>query len=159
MGKVKNEPRPFNARRSIAKTSAKTSSFVPFYFQQESKLARVETIRAGVPYNAIEAISKRLDNTVKKVLDIIGIPQTTYNRKKGEQALLSSRDSELLLLLDELIDYGQEVFNQETEKFQRWLKKPNLSLGGSAPESLLDTITGINEVRFALNRLESGNLA
>jgi uncharacterized protein (DUF2384 family) len=45
-----------------------------------------------------------------------------------------------------LIDFRLAVFNNEEEKFQRWLKKPNLSIGGSSPESMLDTITGINEV-------------
>jgi uncharacterized protein (DUF2384 family) len=39
------------------------------------------------------------------------------------------------------------------------LKKPNLSLGGNAPESMLDSITGIQEVRNCLNRIEYGNLA
>lgn len=46
-----------------------------------------------------------------------------------------------------------------TKPFQRWLQKPNLSLGGKSPESMLDTMTGINEVKFCLNRLEFGNLA
>jgi len=63
------------------------------------------------------------------------------------------------LLLTELIDFGLEVFNQEENKFLRWLKKPNLSLGGTTPESLLDTTTGIQEVKNCLNRLEYGNLA
>ena len=59
----------------------------------------------------------------------------------------------------ELIDFGNEVFNNEIEKFQRWLKKNNVSLGGNTPESLLDTTTGIQEVKNALNRIEFGNLA
>ncbi len=63
------------------------------------------------------------------------------------------------MLITELIDFGLEVFNDEEEKFQRWLKKPNLYLGGNSPESLLDTTTGIDEVKFALNRIEFGNLA
>lgn len=73
--------------------------------------------------------------------------------------MLDSRESELLVMIIELLDYGIEVFNKEKEKFQRWLKKPNLSLGQDTPESLLDTLTGIQEVYFCLNRLEYGNLA
>jgi uncharacterized protein (DUF2384 family) len=65
----------------------------------------------------------------------------------------------LIVLISELVDYGKEVFNNEEEKFQRWLKKANLSLGGNSPESLLDTITGIDEIKFCLNRIEYGNLA
>lgn len=116
-------------------------------------------IRAGIPYGSIEVISQRLNKPVKSLLAIVGLPQTTYNKKKSEHSLLDRRDSELLVLINELIDYGISVFNNEEEKFQRWLKKPNLFLGGNAPDSMLDTMTGINEVRFSLNRLECGNLA
>ena len=104
-------------------------------------------------------ISERLKSPVKSVLSIVGIPQTTYNKKKSEHSLLASRESELIVLLTELIDYGILVFNKEEEKFQRWLKKPNLSLGGNSPESLLDTATGIDEVNYCLNRIEFGNFA
>ena len=87
------------------------------------------------------------------------MPQTTYNKKKRGKELLSGRDSEVILLLTELLDFGLEVFNDESEKFQRWLKKPNVSLGGVKPESLFDSVTGIQEVKNALNRLEYGNMA
>ena len=65
----------------------------------------------------------------------------------------------MILVLTELLDFGVEVFNNEVEKFQRWLKKPNIALGGATPESLFDSLTGIQEVRNCLNRLEYGNLA
>ena len=122
-------------------------------------MERVNVIRQGIPYAYLESISERLNRPVKTILSIVGIPQTTYNKKKSEHSLLDSRDSELIVLLTELIDYGIIVFNQEEEKFQRWLKKPNLSLGGNSPESLLDTTTGIEEVNNCLNRIEFGNFS
>lgn len=73
--------------------------------------------------------------------------------------LLSGRNSEVVLVLTELLDFGLEVFNNEAEKFHRWLKKPNPSLGGVTPESLFDSLKGIQEVRNSLNRLEHGNMA
>ena len=57
------------------------------------------------------------------------------------------------------MDFGSEVFNNEEDKFQRWLKKQNISLGGNSPESLLDSATGIQEVKNCLYRIEYGNLA
>ena len=128
-------------------------------YKWSNRMERVQVIRQGVPYHAIEGISERLKSPVKSVLSIVGIPQTTYNKKKSEHSLLASRESELIVLLTELIDYGILVFNKEEEKFQRWLKKPNLSLGGNSPESLLDTATGIDEVNYCLNRIEFGNFA
>lgn len=124
-----------------------------------NKMERVSIIRQGIPYDSIEVISKRLNRPIKSVLTLVGLAQTTYNKKKSEHSLLDSRDSELILLITELLDFGLEVFNNEEEKFQRWLKKSNLALGGNSPESMLDTTTGINEVKFGLNRLEFGNLA
>lgn len=166
MGKIRQRTKPFDTKRSIQKVSGKavtdrnsSLSSEGIEYKWSNKIERVGVIRAGIPYGSIEVISQRLNNSVKTVLTIVGIPQTTYNKKKSEHSLLDSRDSELIILINELIDYGLEVFNNEEEKFQRWLKKPNLSLGGSSPESLLDTITGINEVKFCLNRLEFGNLA
>ena len=157
---------PFNTKKSIRKAAGQRTSLKTWkidsggkHFTWSNKMERVDIIRDGIPYSSIELISDRLDRPIKTVLSIVGIPQTTYNKKKAEESLLDSRDSELILLITELLDHGLEVFNEEKEKFQRWLKKPNLSLGGHSPESLLDTTTGIDEVHFALNRIEFGNFA
>jgi putative toxin-antitoxin system antitoxin component (TIGR02293 family) len=124
-----------------------------------NRMERVSLIRSGLPYDSIEVISKRTDLPVKQMLAILGVPQTTYNKKKRDKELLSGRDTEVVLLLVELLDFGIEVFNNEADKFRRWLKKPNVSLGGLIPESLFDSVTGIQEVKNALNRLEFGNMA
>ena len=124
-----------------------------------SRMDRVRIIRKGLPFEAIEVISKKANLPIKQVLNLFGVPQTTYNKKKKDKDLLSGRESELILILNELLDFGLEVFNNEAEKFQRWLKKPNLSLGGVIPESLYDSVTGLQEVRNSLNRLEYGNMA
>jgi len=157
---------PFNTKKSIRKASEIgkdkkkwTIDSDDEIFVWSNKMERVGIIRRGIPYNSIEVISKRLNRPVKTILSIVGLPQTTYNKKKSEHSKLDSRDSELIVLITELIDEGIEVFNNEEEKFQRWLRKPNLSLGGNSPESLLDTSTGIDEVKFCLNRIEFGNFA
>jgi len=157
---------PFNTKLSVSRASKLKKNSRSWTLESEgktyiwsNKMERVEIIRQGIPYSSIEIISQRLNRPVKSVLSIVGMPQTTYNKKKSEHSLLDSRNSELIVLISELIDYGKEVFNNEEEKFQRWLKKGNLSLGGYSPESLLDTITGLEEVKFCLNRIEYGNLA
>ena len=79
--------------------------------------------------------------------------------KRKENPLPNDSDNKLNLLQAELINYGIEVFNKEEDKFQRWMKKPTNSLGNNTPESLLDSVAGIQEVRNCLNRIEFGNLA
>jgi putative toxin-antitoxin system antitoxin component (TIGR02293 family) len=124
-----------------------------------SNMEKIDIIREGLPFESIEAISSKANIPIKQVLKAMDMAQTTYNKKKKDHDKLSSRDSELILLLAELLDYGLEVFNDEKEKFHSWLKRPNTSLGGVSPESLFDSLTGIQEIKNALNRIEYGNLA
>lgn len=124
-----------------------------------SPMERVKLIRKKIPYSSIESVSERLNSSVKTVLKLLDMPQTTYNKKKIDNALLDTHLSEHILILIELVDYGIEVFNQEAHKFQNWLRKPNIALGGLEPQSLLDSTTGIDEVRNCLNRIEYGNFA
>lgn len=119
----------------------------------------VGIIREGLPYASIEVVSANANLPVSRMLHLFGVRQTTYNKKKKVEDLMSGRDSEIVLTLSELLQFGTQVFNDEKEKFQRWLKKPNISLGSVTPESLFDSVTGIQEVRNCLNRLEYGNFA
>lgn len=166
MAKAIRKIKPFDISQSLkvvgkgtAVEKKATLKVVGKEYAWTNEIEKIDLVREGISYDSIEVISKRLNNPIKSVLALIGIPQTTYNKKKSEHSLLDSRDSELILLISELLDYGLEVFNNEETKFQRWLKKPNLSMGGNAPESMLDTVTGLNEVRFSLNRIEFGNFA
>ncbi len=125
-------------------------------YEWKNPMERIQIIREGIPYDAIDALSKKLNKPIKSMLQLFGLAQTTYNKKKAEHALLESKESELILLIAELIEFGKEVFNQEEDKFLRWLKKPNLALGGCSPESLFDTTSGIEEVKACLYRIEHG---
>ncbi len=157
----------FNPKQSITRAKNKRTSSpiwtIPVSGKRDivwaSKMERVAIIRKGLPYETIDVISKKADLPVKKILHLLGLAQTTYNKKKRENDLLGGQDSEVVLVLTELLEFGVEVFNHEKEKFQRWLKKPNVSLGGNTPISLFDSQTGIQEIRNALNRLEFGNMA
>lgn len=166
MSQTNHKTIPFNTQKSIEKAANQQLEPQSWFLLVDGKkyiwtstMDRVGIIRKGIPYGSIEFVSKKLKKSVKSVLLLLGLPQTTYNKKKSEHAVLDSRNSELILLIVELIDYGFSVFNNEEEKFHRWLKKSNLSMDGNTPESMLDTITGINEVKFCLDRIEYGNLA
>lgn len=163
---IKSGPKPFNPQKSIQRALKRKAlkgrwaiQVAGRKYRWSTKMDRVSIIREGLPYNTIEVISKKADLSIKQVLHLLDIPQTTYNKKKKDKDLLSGRDSEIILILSEVLEYGLQVFNEEKEKFYRWLKKPNISLGGESPEALFDSLTGIQEVRNSLNRLEYGNLS
>lgn len=158
--KVLNPSKSLHRAKSIHAVSPKWSiGIANSKYTWATKMERVKIIREGLPYSSIEVISERTNLPIKQVLQLMGVAQTTYNKKKRDKDLLTGRDSELVLVLTELLDFGLEVFNNEKEKFQRWLKKQNTSLGGVSPESLFDSLTGIQEVKNSLNRIEYGNMA
>ena len=81
---------PFDTKRSIQNATDRKSTlqkstlkFEGVEYQWSTKMERVNVIRAGIPYGSIELISKRLNKSVKSVLDVC-IPQTTYNKKKSK---------------------------------------------------------------------------
>ena len=164
--KSKRVIKSFNPKKSISRAEDKRVK-TPMWslavlgrkFFWKSKMERVVIIRNGLPYDSIEVISRQANLPVKHILHLLGLPQTTYNKKKKDKDLLNRRDSEIILVLSEILELGLQVFNGEKDKFQRWLKKPNISLGSVSPESLFDSLTGIQEVRNSLNRLEYGNVA
>ena len=119
----------------------------------------LNVIRKGLPYDVLELVGRKANMSIRHLLEILDIPQTTYNKKKREQEMLNSRDTELILAIADVLDYGLDVFNDEDAKFSRWLKKSNPSLGHVTPESLFDTYRGVQEVRNCLERLEYGILA
>ena len=125
----------------------------------EGGIQKLSQIRHGVPYETVESLSYRAEFPVKRMLEYLGMPQTTYNKKKREGQLLSTRDTEMLLALYELLEYGLQVFNNEHKAFDSWLRKPNPSLAGHTPESLFDTFTGMQEVRNSLQIIDFGNYA
>ncbi len=152
----KNTPKPYVIPESNFYTTFDAGEKS---YSWNSDMDKVRILREGIPYQSIEIVGQRMHYPIKDVLDILDLPQTTYNKKLREHALLNSRDSELILTISELIDYGLYVFHHESEKFHRWLKKSNISLGGITPDSLLDSMTGIQEVKNALHRIEYGNFA
>lgn len=156
----------FNIKKSIRKEGRQNATQRNFElmigdktFTWSTPMERIQVIRKGIPYQSIEVISKRMKLPIKAVLATVKIPQTTYNKNKNKNLVLDVHHSELITLLTELIDYALEVFNNEEEKLQRWFDKPNYSLGGKTPKSLLDTTTGVQQVKNCLHRIEFGNFA
>lgn len=127
--------------------------------QWSTNSERLTLIRAGVPYAAIESLSKAMHVPIKRLLEVLRLPQTSYNKKKAASAKLDPRDGELVMRIVEVVEFGREVFNQEHEKFERWLLRPNRTLGSVSPLSMFDTVSGVAEVQACLERIEYGNLA
>ena len=63
----------------------------------------MRVIRSGIPLTSLEVISAELNRPVKAILELVGIAHTTYNKKKKEGSNLNAGDSELIVLITELL--------------------------------------------------------
>lgn len=150
-------PKVLNPKKSIARAQKAQKSKVKG--DLSNSMDRIERVRSGISYQSIEFLSSKANLRIWETLQVIGIPQRTYNKKLKENEKMDKAYGERVVVFSDLLDFGLLVFNEEMDKFERWMKKPNLSLGGVSPLSLCDSILGMQEVRKALYRLEYGNLA
>ena len=56
----------------------------------------------------------------------------------------------------EILKYGLSVFNNEKDKFRRWLNSPLQYLNGRKPCQLLGSGAEINEIKSLLDKIEYG---
>jgi putative toxin-antitoxin system antitoxin component (TIGR02293 family) len=79
-------------------------------------------------------------------------------RHREENKVFRKEQSERILSIYQLLNYGQSVFGNR-ENFFEWMGSESIALGGIKPKELLDTSIGINMVKDELGRLEHGVLA
>ena len=89
---------------------------------------------------------------------MLHISKRSIDRLKKEKRRLNTTQTEKLIEITMLYDYGVEVFGS-FDKFSTWLTRNNTGLGGITPKSLLDTNIGIKAVKTTLSRIEYGVLA
>ncbi len=114
----------------------------------------VETVRAGVPYKALESVRQAAGLSREEASSLLGIPRRTLARRRKE-GRLTVEESDRVYRLAHLMARALEVFGDQG-KVLRWLRKPNRALGGVVPLSRLDTDAGTREIERILGRLEHG---
>jgi putative toxin-antitoxin system antitoxin component (TIGR02293 family) len=114
----------------------------------------VRAVRAGLPYAALEALTRALGLDVSDVGAVVGIPGRTLARRK-HQRTLSPVESDRLYRLAHVAKVASEALGS-VDQARRWLGRPNRSLGGEQPMALLDTDAGCRQVENVLMRLNHG---
>jgi putative toxin-antitoxin system antitoxin component (TIGR02293 family) len=132
-------------RRSPAKV-------VPIY--QWSSYQKIETIKEGISKEELENLKEQTGMDYNMLSKILAVTKATLHSKKGKDRF-DAAISERILLLADIYSFGYTVF-QDQEKFNRWMKTPNRTLGGEAPLNLAETIYGIEEVKNLIGRIDYG---
>ena len=114
----------------------------------------MESVQKGFPFSVFEAVQKEIDIPQKQLSEILGIPTRTLSRRKDEKHL-SAVESDRLYRVIRIVSFAGEVLG-EPEKARKWLKQPNIELGGEIPLELLDTDIGSGLVEDVLLRIKFG---
>jgi putative toxin-antitoxin system antitoxin component (TIGR02293 family) len=100
-------------------------------------------------------LSEFPNNVIEQLLNKTLKTLTSY---KQNNTTLDAVISEKLLKLFALYDKGMLIFGNAGE-FNKWLAEPAFGIGNMVPNTILDTITGIDLVNEELVRIEYGDLA
>ena len=114
-----------------------------------------QVLHEGLEASVVPRLATHLDLPVRRVLELAGIPRSTYDRHRTRGQRLAPRDSEILLGIAWVIEAAEAYFEQ-TEPARAWLRRPQAALGGRAPLEVAGTSAGAAHVVRLLTRLEHG---
>jgi len=120
----------------------------------QSRLDLIPLLREGLPYEALEAITSKLEISIEVASASLQLARRTLARRK-EQRRLDGQESERVVRLADIAAHASSTLGS-LEKAKQWLTTNNRALGGIAPISLLDTDVGARAVEDVLLRIEHG---
>jgi len=118
----------------------------------------IKLVREGISYSDFNKVSNLAPFTTREWAVYLNISIRTMERHREENKVFRQEQSERILSIYQLLNYGKSVFGNR-ENFFDWMGSESIALGGIKPKELLDTSIGINMVRDELGRLEHGVLA
>ncbi len=125
----------------------------------QSPLDLIETIRQGLPKQALEQLAKALRVKVSDLEHILPVARRTLQRYEQQDVKCLPKElSDHMLQVAKVYARAVDVFEDE-ERALAWLQAPIVALGGRIPISLLDTSTGVDLVLTELGRIEYGVFA
>lgn len=121
---------------------------------QMTPLEMMDIARAGISKKDLEAFKEKTALDYDKLAIALAVTRATLINKKGDEKFNTSL-SERIIDLANIYSYGYEVFEDEA-RFNQWMLRPNMALGGQAPYDLIDNQFGREEVRDIIGRLDYG---
>ncbi|MAU71190.1 MAG: hypothetical protein CML04_03765 [Pseudozobellia sp.] len=118
----------------------------------------IKLVREGIPYSDFAKVLNASSFSSQEWANFLNISVRTLERHREENKIFRQEQSERILSIFQLLNYGKSVFGTN-ENFFEWLGSESIALGGIKPKELLDTSIGIHMVKDELGRLEHGVLA
>lgn len=115
----------------------------------------IDRLKRGLSMEAFDRLRDQLDVKAEALAELAGVSVRTLARRRRDAEPLTPETSERLLRLARLYEIAAETLGSEDEA-RRWLKEPNVALGGRTPLDYADTEPGAREVEDLLGRLSHG---
>jgi len=115
---------------------------------------KITMARKGISKKQLNDIKEEAELDYDQLSKILATSRSSLISKKGG-AKFNQDTSERILLLNDVITYGQEVFGDKNA-LNEWLKTPSEALGNVTPLSIMDTFYGIDEIKKELGRIAHG---
>lgn len=113
----------------------------------------VKAVSQGLPYETLTHLLRGLDLPLTTFTDLVGLSTTTLSRRRDKT--LTPEESDLVYRYARVFERATEMLGTE-DGARRWLKTPNLALGGVSPLEYSRTETGANYVDGLITALEDG---
>lgn len=114
----------------------------------------VESLEAGLPVRELDELQAVLDVLIEQLAPLLDISKATLHRRRAA-GRLEPAESDRLVRFARLAGRAVEVFGS-LEEARRWLKTPQVGLGGARPLDYARTEVGAREVEDLLGRIEHG---
>ena len=116
----------------------------------------MKAVEAGLPETELTQLQTSLALPAERLVPLLGLSKATFHRRKKATGarlspLVSDRVARYALLLRQAI----QVFGNRDEA-NKWLKAPQVGLGGAVPLEFAKTEVGVREVERLLGRIEHG---
>ncbi len=118
------------------------------------KSGQPETLVKDFTYKDFKKILTKGPFTLGEWSDMLFMSERTLHRYAKDDGEFNGLQIERILLLEALIDIGNEMFGRDG--FKSWLQSKPFSLNGEVVKNKLTTHNGIQEVIDTLGRIQHG---
>ncbi len=127
---------------------------IPATYYTTAKAPSKQLITKDFLFSDFKKISDKAPFTIAEWAGILHISERTLHRYAHENASFNGMQIERILLTEQLINAGNQMFGKEG--FKKWLKFKPFSLQFQTPISMLNTYDGIQQVINLIQRMQHG---
>lgn len=153
--KKRREPRTASRPPARRTTRRKGVALFEAFVTGATTAQKIDTIRSGVLARVVDDMVEYLDVPKNVIFGVLHTPESTAHKLIKDNRSLDSAASERVVRVADMMRMAEETFGGR-DPATRWLKTPNLGLGGATPLSMLDTEPGASEVRRIIASINYG---